>query len=132
MHQESVEKYDFFQGKIKSTGKIPSRFIPKADDVSMSETDDVKQEQQPQQVDEEQKESQNEQNQQPSKRVYIRATNIQRKKLIDLVTVQNYKIREASEMAGIGYENAKQILKVYKREGRKLTLLFKNKNNEAG
>ena len=34
-------------------------------------------------------------------------------------------------MAGIGYENAKQILKVYKKEGRKFTLLFKNKDKKV-
>ena len=37
------------------------------------------------------------------------------------------KIKDAAEAVGIGYENAKQILKVYNREGRKHTLLFKSK-----
>ena len=37
------------------------------------------------------------------------------------------KIKDAAEAVGIGYENAKQILKVYNREGRKHTLLFKKK-----
>ena len=37
------------------------------------------------------------------------------------------KIKDAAEAVGIGYENAKQILKVFNREGRKHTLLFKNK-----
>ena len=57
----------------------------------------------------------------------MRATNKQRFYLIELITEKSVKIRQASEMAGIGYENAKQILKVFKREGRKKTLLFKNK-----
>jgi transposase len=50
--------------------------------------------------------------------------------LIDYVVRRKIKIRDAAEMSGIGYENAKQILKVYKHEGRKTTLLFKNKSKK--
>ena len=107
--------------------------ITQTDDVAMIETNEADQGQHPLQVDEEySEESQIGQDHLRIKRVYIRASNVQRLKLINLVNKQKIKIRKAAEMTGIGYENAKQILKVFKREGRKLTLLFKNKNIQAG
>ena len=37
------------------------------------------------------------------------------------------KIRQAAKIADIGYENAKVIKRIYKREGRNTKISFKNK-----
>ena len=57
------------------------------------------------------------------KRIYVKASNEQRENIIKLVIHHKYKIADAAEHVGIGYENAKQILKVYHRQGRKHSLL---------
>jgi transposase len=52
--------------------------------------------------------------------------NEQRAFLIDLIFIQGIKIKKAAEIAGVGYENAKFISKVFKKEGRNFKKSFKN------
>ena len=67
------------------------------------------------------------------KRVYVKASNEQRENIIKLVIHHKYKIADAAEHVGIGYENAKQILKVYHRQGRKHSLLSRPiRNSKEG
>lgn len=46
---------------------------------------------------------------------------------IDLVQNKKMLIREAAEITNIGYENAKVINRVYKKEGRDFRLSLKNR-----
>ena len=50
----------------------------------------------------------------------------QREQFIKLVAEKGLKIKSAANIVGIGYENAKLIIKIYKREGRTHKLCFKN------
>ena len=52
------------------------------------------------------------------KRNYVKASNEQRRQIIYLCRHKKFTIRDAANHVGIGYENAKQILKVYHRQGR--------------
>jgi hypothetical protein len=47
---------------------------------------------------------------------------------IDLVQNKKMPIREAAEITNIGYENAKVIKSVYKKDGRDFKISQKNKN----
>ena len=52
----------------------------------------------------------------------------QRMLFIDLVQNKKIPIREADEITNIGYENAKVIKSVYKKDGRDFKISQKNKN----
>jgi len=52
----------------------------------------------------------------------------QRHKFIQLHIEEGVRIKIAAEMAGVKYENAKQIKKVYLREGRKKKKLYPDYN----
>lgn len=52
------------------------------------------------------------------KRRYEKIGNEKRKELIDVVNQQGLKIKQASALLGIPYENAKAIFRVYRNEMR--------------
>jgi hypothetical protein len=66
------------------------------------------------------------QNQVNHKKKYHRVDNEKRAFLIELIFKQGIKIKRAAEIADVGYENAKFITKVYKKEGRNYKKSFKN------
>ena len=52
-------------------------------------------------------------------------TDEQRASFLKMVVTENLRIRLAAKLTGIGYENSKSTLKIFKREGRQHSLLFK-------
>ena len=49
----------------------------------------------------------------------------QREQFIKLVTEKGLKIKSAANIVGIGYENAKLIIKIYKREAELINFVLK-------
>lgn len=46
---------------------------------------------------------------------------------MELMKDKKMKIRQAAKLAGIGYENAKVIKRIFRKEGRDTKICFKNK-----
>lgn len=60
------------------------------------------------------------------KRRYARVSNEQRDYFLDMVHNKQIKLKRAAQLANIGYENAKAINKVFRKEGRNHRKQFKD------
>ena len=61
-----------------------------------------------------------------SKRRYARVSNQQRDYFLELVHDKQTKLKKAAQLADIGYENAKAINRIYRKEGRNHRKQFKD------